>query len=159
MTLYFIIFAIITTLIHLAYKKAFKDENKRIEIILLNFIVVVIGGSSLLAAAGHLLIPNQIAESIGWSPGSPFQTEVGLANLGFGIAAVMGIWFRKGFWLSTIISSGIFLFGDGIGHVYQMVAHGNYSENNAGIIMYTDFLIPIAGLLLYLRYNKSLKIS
>ncbi|HCA41951.1 MAG TPA: hypothetical protein DEP28_01715 [Bacteroidetes bacterium] len=157
MTLFFIILALVTTLIHLAVKKAFKDEPKRIEIILLNFIVVIIGGSSLLAAAGHLLIPDQIAESIGWPTGSPFQTEVGLANLGFGIAAVMGIWFRKTFWLSTIISSGVFLFGDGVGHVYQMIAHGDYAENNAGIIMYTDFLIPIAGLILYSRYNKSLK--
>lgn len=38
----------------------------------------------IIGASGHTLNADAIAEFIGWPTSSPFQTEVGPANLAFG---------------------------------------------------------------------------
>lgn len=44
-----------------------------------------VGLMSLWAATGHIFFPQQAAAAIGWQT-SPFQFEVGVANLGIGLA-------------------------------------------------------------------------
>ena len=39
------------------------------------------------AALGHIVFPARVAQAIGW-PTSPFQFEVGVANLGIGLAGL-----------------------------------------------------------------------
>jgi Family of unknown function (DUF6790) len=46
-----------------------------------------VGLMGLWAAVGHLLFPAESAQAIGWAT-SPFQSEVGSANLGLGLAGL-----------------------------------------------------------------------
>lgn len=95
------------------------------------------------AFIGHVFFPQQSAASIGWAP-SPFQYEVGVANLGLGLACIYAAF--RGFEarIAAAIVAGCFLLGAGIGHIRDIVATGNLAAGNAGPIMFTDFLTPIA---------------
>jgi len=114
------------------------------------------------AGFGHLVFPDRVAMSIGWPAGSPFQREVGLWDLSIGVTGLLCLKVRPmGFWLATVIAFGIFSIGAGIGHVYELVVHGNASINNAGPVMYMDLLYPVflgALLALYDRMKKRMQI-
>ena len=92
----------------------------------------------------HTFFGEISARFIGWQP-SPFQAEVGFASLGF--AAVGFLAFRGSFELrlAAILAPALFLLGAAAGHVYDMVHAGNFAPGNAGIIFYTDIIIPIMG--------------
>ncbi|WFN33866.1 hypothetical protein L1S32_08420 [Methanogenium sp. S4BF] len=101
--------------------------------------------------------PVQVAESIGWPPGSPFQREVGMWDVAMGIVGLLCLKFRsEGYWTATIIGTGIFLIGAGLGHVYEMVANGTFAPNNAGAMMHIDLFYPLvlAGLLVMLHKKR-----
>lgn len=120
-----------------------------LEASLLDAIVWLIGVNGIVAGSGHLFFPDPVADSIGWPRGTPWQWEVGLAGLGWGVLGVMAPAFERPFWLATIIVASIFLFGAAIGHVRQLVASHNRSPGNAGAILYTDILIPLIVIALY----------
>lgn len=117
-----------------------------------------LGLSYVYAGFGHLVFPDQVAMSIGWAQGSPFQREVGLWDLSIGITGLLCIKFRSvGFWSATIIAFGIFSIGAGIGHVYELVVHGDISINNAGPVMYIDLLYPLFLGALLMQYDRMKK--
>jgi hypothetical protein len=154
-SLVFFIIGLIIAIIQLAVSKSFTNKGRRYEIILLYYIVFVIGINGILDFFAHTVYAVQTAESIGWPPNNPFQTEVAFANLSYGVAGIVSIWLRGRFWLAAIITSGVFLFSAGVGHIYQISVNHNYSVNNAGMILYTDLLTPIIGLILYFLYTKN----
>jgi hypothetical protein len=154
MTLALFAIGLVIASIQLAASKSFGNKERRYELILLYFLVIPTGVMGILAFFAHTVYSVETAESIGWPPNNPFQTEVAFANLSYGVAGILCIWFRGKFWLATIITNGIFLFCDGIGHIQQMISKNNFSMNNAGIILYTDLLFPIIGLILYFLYSK-----
>jgi hypothetical protein len=101
-------------------------------------------------------MPDQVAASIGWEAGSPFQREVGMWDLSLGIVGVLCLVFRdEGFWTATVIGTGIFSLSAGLGHVYELVVHGDTAVYNAGAVMYLDLFYPIIlGALLVLYHVK-----
>jgi hypothetical protein len=105
---------------------------------LLNGLVYLVGVTGIIGASGHLLKADDVARSIGWPPGSPFQWEVGVADLGWGVLGVMCPAYGRGFWLATIIVSSIFLIGAAVGHVKQMVVAKNFAPGNAGAVFVAD---------------------
>jgi Family of unknown function (DUF6790) len=56
-----------------------------VESFLLWFLVIVVGFGSLYAFVGHAFVADDVARSIGWPTGSPFQFEVALHNLAIGV--------------------------------------------------------------------------
>ncbi|MCS0504139.1 DUF6790 family protein [Ancylobacter mangrovi] len=118
---------------------------------LLRYILVFpVGLMGLWAFMGHVFFAEQAAAAIGWAT-SPFQFEVGMANLGIGLAGIIGAFVRSaGFRAAVGVVMVGFLGGAGVGHVVQIAQTGNMAAGNAGPILYTDFLTPIAvlGLLL-----------
>ena len=106
-----------------------------------NAVVYLIGAPAFGGGIAHMFYGPPIAESIGWQP-SPFQWEVGGANLGLGIAGVMASSFDRDYWLAVIIVAMGFLWVAGIGHIREIVKQHNYAVSNAGPILFTDFLIP-----------------
>lgn len=52
---------------------------------LLNGLVWLIGVNGIVAGSGHLFLPGPVADSIGWPRGTPWQWEVGLAGVGYGV--------------------------------------------------------------------------
>jgi hypothetical protein len=93
----------------------------------------------------HVFFSEMAAAFIGWQT-SPFQKEVGFASLGFSAVAFLAF---KGGWgmrLAAILGPACFLWGAAGGHVMQMVEAHNYAPGNAGVIFYTDILLPLFGL-------------
>jgi hypothetical protein len=116
---------------------------------LLNALVWLIGVNGIVAGSGHLFVPDPVADSIGWPKGTPWQWEVGLAGLAWGVLGVMSPSFGRDFWLATIIATSIFLLGAAVGHVRQLLTAHNLSPGNAGAILYTDIAIPVITVALY----------
>lgn len=135
------IFSAFFSVIRAKQRKTFTFICERLLAEVLLFPVGLLG---LWAALGHIAFPDQSAAAIGWAP-SPFQTEVGLANLGIGIAGLIGYVYRDwGYRLGVSAVTGVFLLGAAAGHVFQMYASGNLAAGNAGPILYTDVLTPLA---------------
>jgi uncharacterized protein DUF6790 len=111
-------------------------------------LAVNIGVAGLMAAFAHTARAAETARSIGWAPGSPFQFEVAMANLGFGIAGLLCVWLAGLFWWATAIASGTFLLGAAYGHIRDILVNGNRAPGNAGVILYTDILVPVVHLVL-----------
>jgi hypothetical protein len=109
--------------------------------------VFPLGLQGLWAFVGHVFFAEESAASIGWAS-SPFQYEVGVANLGLGLASLYAAF--RGFEarLAVAIAGACFLVGAGIGHIRDIVEAGNFAPGNAGPIMVTDFLTPVAVLVL-----------
>lgn len=115
----------------------------------MNAVLFLIGSSGIGNGIAHLFFGPAIARSIGWQPG-PFQFEVGAANLGIGIAGVVGAFYGPEFWLAVIIVDLVFLFLAGAGHIREIARNKNFSINNAGPILFLDFLMPAFTLFLWI---------
>ncbi len=127
-----------------------------IEALLRAILLFPVGLMGLWAFMGHVFFPEQAAASIGWAP-SPFQFEVGMANLGIGLAGLIGAFVGSpGFRAAVAVVMAGFLGGAGVGHILQILHTGNLAAGNAGPILYTDFLGPLAlfALLLLQRVSR-----
>ena len=108
----------------------------------------LIGLNGLLLGSGHLFNPAPVAASIGW-PTSPFQAEVGLANISYGVLGVTASSFERPYTLAAIIAFSIFMLGAAAGHVRSMVRDHNFAAGNAGYIFWYDILAPLLLIVLY----------
>jgi hypothetical protein len=115
-----------------------------------------VGVGGLFGFMGHTMRAEEVAKSIGWPAGNPFQLEVAMTNLAFGVLGLLCIKFRDNFWTATILGYGIFLEGAGCVHIHEIVKSGNWSINNAGPILVADVLFPIflLGLLILSKYGR-----
>ena len=77
---------------------------RRSEALLIPFFIVGVAGSGIGGFIAHLFISDEIADSIGWPTGSPFQLEVGFANLAIGILGAVAAGRRDGFREATVIA-------------------------------------------------------
>jgi hypothetical protein len=122
---------------------------------LLNWILLLpIGVSGIWAAVFHLFFPEIAAADIGWEP-SPFQFEVGMADLALGATACISFWRSLDFKAAVVISNAIFLLGDAIGHVGQMIAAGNFAPGNAGVPFFGDLVFRVLALILLIIVQRS----
>ena len=111
-----------------------------------------IGISGLWAGIGHVFFPAMAASYIGWQT-SPFQLEVGMADLAIGITACISAFRSWDFRAATVCAASVFLLGDAVGHVHQMLAAGNFAPGNAGVPFFMDVICPLLaiGLLIATR--------
>jgi hypothetical protein len=117
-------------------------------------LLLPIGVTGLWAAVFHLFFPEIAAADIGWEP-SPFQFEVGMADLAMGAAACISFWRSLDFKAAVVIINAVFLLGDAIGHVGQMIAAGNFASGNAGIPFLGDLILPVLTLILLVIVQRS----
>jgi hypothetical protein len=108
----------------------------------------LIGIGGFILGSGHLVQPAPVAASIGW-PTSPFQWEVGLASLGFGVLGVTASSFDRDYTLAAIIVYSVFMLGAAVGHVRSMIREHNFAPGNAGFIFWYDILAPALLISLY----------
>jgi len=120
------------------------------------FLFFSIGISYLYNAVAHVAFGRMAAQLIGWAD-SPFQLEVGFASLGFAAVGLLAPWRSFDMRLAAILGPTLFLWGAAGGHIYQIVVAGNHAPGNAGVILYTDILLPVIGLgLLWLQHRHGL---
>lgn len=105
--------------------------------------VFPVGVMGLWAASGHIFAPEMAAAAIGWQT-SPFQFEVGVANLGLGVAGLFAAYRGFDARLGVNLVLACFLMGAGVGHLREIMQAGNFAPGNAGPILFTDFLTPLA---------------
>jgi hypothetical protein len=124
-----------------------------IEALLFYFLMFSVGFSYLYNFVLHTFFGAMTARFIGWED-SPFQAEVGFASLGFAVVGFLACWRSFDLRLAAIVGPALFLWGAAGGHIYQIMHARNFAPGNAGVILYTDILIPILGfVLLWLQHR------
>ena len=151
---FFVSLAILITVLRVIFTKRPRNANNVLEIILVTFIVVYIGVGSLMSGFSHIFMGESIAQQIGWQT-SPFEYEVGIANLVIGVLAILCIWFRKEMLLATVVASCIWVFGDSIGHIREMIEYHNYAPMNSGVFIWVANLVCLFILIIYIAYRVS----
>jgi hypothetical protein len=111
------------------------------------YVFFSVGVCYLYNAIVHMFFGQMAAAFIGWAD-SPFQFEVGTASLGFAVVGFLAAFRSFDLRLGAVIPFSIFTLGAAAGHVREMITAGNFAPGNAGVIFYTDFVIPPFGLLL-----------
>jgi hypothetical protein len=157
MVWYLNIVAMVTlTGLHLWLGKRPVNGTRVTEVLLLYLLVIFIGVGGLVGFLGHTFKAREIAMKIGWQP-SPFQFEVAMANLAFGVLGTLCLWQRGKFWTATGIGSAIFLLGCAYGHLREMIIQGNFAPYNAGpVLMVNDLAVPLMILiLLWVRRHQA----
>jgi hypothetical protein len=148
--LFFALLAVIAASIHIAVSIRRRSSLASIaQTFLLYFLLIYVGLMGLLTAYAHVFRPVQTSASIGWST-SPYEYEVGMADLTVGVLGVLCVWFRGGFWLATAIANAVWLLGDAIGHIRQMMINNDHAANNSGIFLYCEIVFPIVIVILAL---------
>jgi len=117
-------------------------------------LLLVAGGAGLWSALFHLAFPDIAAALIGWKD-SPFQFEVGMADLAIGAAACLSFWRDLSFKAAVVMINAIFLLGDAVGHVRQMIAANNFAPGNAGTPFFIDIILPVATIALLFAARRS----
>lgn len=112
------------------------------EIIFRWTILFAVGFTGLYAAVMHIFFQDIAAPAIGWTP-SPFEYEVGIADLAFGVLGILAFNASYPFRLATVIGVTVWFWGVAIGHIYQIMQMQNYSIGNAGSWLWMDLLIPL----------------
>ena len=105
-------------------------------------VLMPLGCTAIYAFIMHAFYPDFTAQTIGWA-NSPFQFEVAMANLGFGVIAILSFWASYGFRLATVIGNACWLWGDAVGHIYQMYSQHNFTTGNAGSWFWMDLIVPL----------------
>lgn len=138
--------------IHLFASKEPRTPLRVTELFLLYQLVFSVGLTSLLAFYGLTFMTDFVAAFSGW-PTCPFAKLLGNVNLAFATLGILCIWIRGNFWLATILGTSIWLLGDAITHIIDMVVNHNYADGNIGATLYTDILIPVVLLITYAFYR------
>ena len=102
----------------------------RIEIVVMYLLAISVGANGLGGAFGHLFLSDLVAEGIGWETGSPFQLEMGFANLALGVLGIVAISRGRDFRLATIIATTVIGGGATIVHLMDIASHGNLAPGN-----------------------------
>src|SRR6202042_2011684 len=110
-------------------------------------LLLPIGITGLWAGAFHVFLPATAAALIGWQV-SPFQFEVGMADLAIGVTACIAFWRDLSFKAAAVCAASVFLLGDAIGHVREMMVAGNFASGNAGLPFYMDIICPTLAIIL-----------
>ncbi len=108
------------------------------------FVFWTIGVLYLYNAVFHIFFGQMAAAFIGWAD-SPFQLEVGTASLGFAAVGFLAAFASFDLRLAAILGPAIFMLGAAGGHIYQMITAHNFAPGNAGIIFWSDIVLPLLG--------------
>ena len=148
-TIAFLGLTIVCIAAHMIVKRKNLSAARAVDIALMYLLLFNVGLTGLFAFYGHAFRADEVAMSIGWAPGSPFQFEIAMTNLAFGILGLLCLFFKDGFWLATGLGYAIFLFGAAFVHIRDIVTAGNLAVNNAGPLLYLgDIALPLLLLIL-----------
>lgn len=148
-TITFFVIGVIVAVIVVAVKRPAKHEA--ISVFFNWFLFFAIGVTYVFNGIMHTVFGDMSAASIGWE-NNGFQAEVGFASLGIGIVGLMAFPRRMPYSLklAALVGPACFLWGAAGTHIVDIVTTGNLAPNNAGVILYTDILIPVIGLALWI---------
>jgi hypothetical protein len=152
-TLTFLVIGLVASFVSLLRTPKPRTLAIAIEALFFYFLMFSIGFGFLYNFVLHTFFGEMTARFIGWAD-SPFQAEVGFASLGFSAVGFLAC--RRSFdlRLAAVVGPALFLLGAAGGHIYQLMKTSNFAPGNAGVILYTDILIPVIGfVLLWLQHR------
>jgi hypothetical protein len=149
----FLAIGLVASLVAIARAPAPRSTALVVDRLIAWHVFVGLGAANLLNFVFHVFFGRMAAAFIGWAD-SPFQLEVGMASLGFSAVAFVAAFRSFDLRLAAILGPALFSLGAAAGHAYQMVVAHNFAPGNAGVIFYTDILIPLFGFaLLWLQHR------
>jgi hypothetical protein len=143
-TLTFFVLGLVASAIALWHTRQPRSFAVVVEALFSYFLLFSIGLASFYNFVLHVFFGEMAASFIGWAD-SPFQLEVGFASLGM---AAVGLLAFKGSFdmrLAAIVAPACFLWGAAGVHIYEMITAHNFAPGNAGVIFYSDILVPVVG--------------
>ena len=150
----FTLIAVVGASVHLAFSPKRRGSGAAIAgIYLLYLLFFYVGAMGVLTAYAHVFRPIETSASIGWQT-SPYEYEVGMADLTVGVLGVLCLKFGGNFWLATALANAVWLLGDAVGHVRQMTINNNHASNNSGVFLVTEFIMPLVILSLTLYHRR-----
>jgi len=151
--LFFAVPALVFASIHLAFSRTRRGSSAAIaETSLVYLFFIYVGLMGVLTAYAHVFRPVQTSATIGWST-SPYEYEVGMADLTVGVLGILCVWFRGNFWLATAIANFVWLEGDAVGHFRGILLDNNHASNNSGLFLYVEIMVPALILFLTLFHR------
>ncbi len=120
---------------------------------LANAVTYLIGWAGVGAGISHILFGRRISKTIGFEK-SPYELEVGFADLAMGVVALLASGYAPEFSLAVIMINAIFRVGCGIGHVRSMIRDRNYAINNTAIL-FVDFVVPAFLIVTYYAVGRA----
>lgn len=155
-TLSFLVIGVVFSLVALSRAARPLSAPAVVEKFLFWFLFFSIGCAFLYNGILHVGAPDLAAKFIGWA-NSPFQIELGFASIGFGVVGLIAPWKSLHMRFAAVAPVACFLWGAAGVHIRSMISDENFDSGNAGVIFWTDILIPLAGLILIWlqrRYEK-----
>jgi len=144
---------ILATVIALFHKIFWWRTLSLSEIIYRWFSLLPLGITSLYLFGMHMFYPGYIAAILGWA-NSPFQFEVAIANLAFGLIAIISFRASYGFRLATVIGTTCWLWGNALTSIYQMAMNNHFVFDVAGPWCWLDILVPLLLILSLKRIHR-----
>lgn len=152
-TLTFLVVGLVASAISIARARRPLTTPAVVEKLFFWFIFFSFGAAYVYNGFFHTVMHEMAAQLIGWAD-SPFQIELGFASLGLGLVGLIAPWKSFHMRFAAIVPLTVFLWGAAGVHIHSMIAEGNFAPGNAGIIFWTDILVPLAGLVfLWLQYR------
>lgn len=147
------ILAIILILFNLLIRR---KTTRRSSIIYRWITLLPLGIALLFAFFIHAFYADIAATTLGWDI-SPFQFEVAMANLGFGVVGVLAFFHSFGFRLANVIGSTCYLWGDAVGHIRDMILHHTFNPGPAGSWFVIDIIVPLILIICIIRLARGRK--
>lgn len=127
----FSVLPVLLAALHVRLDTSVKDRLWKAEVYLIYLFMVGVGASGLSGFFGHVFTPDAVAESIDWPKGSPFQQEMGFANLALGVLGIIAAGRRDGFREATVIAVTIVGVGATVVHAIDIAQEGNLAPGNS----------------------------
>ncbi|MEP9376782.1 DUF6790 family protein [Aquabacter sp. CN5-332] len=96
-------------------------------------LLLSVGVEALWAGLFHVFFPHIAAASIGWQV-SPFQFEIGVADISIGIVGIVAFWRSLDFKEAAVWYITLFYIGVAIGHVREAMS-GDMAPDNFGLLL------------------------
>lgn len=125
----FLVLPLLLAGIVIAVDKSVNTRERRLEVFLV-YLLAFSAAGGIAGAMGHFFASDAVAESIGWETGSPFQLEMGFANLAVGVLAAIAVGRRDGFREATVIGGAILSVGAFAVHMLDIIQAGNLAPGN-----------------------------
>ena len=152
-TLTFFVLGLLASAIALWHTRQPRTPAVVVEALFAYFLLFSIALANLYNFVMHVFFGKQAAAFIGWDD-SPFQTEVGFASLGMAVVGLLAFKGSLDLRLAAIVAPACFLWGAAGVHIYEMVTAHNFAPGNAGVIFYSDLLVPVLGFIfLWLQHR------
>jgi hypothetical protein len=148
----FILLPILIPLVQIQFDRAANTHERKIELFLIYLFGLGVAGSGIGGFFSHFFLSDAVAESIGWSAGSPFQLEVAFANLAIGTLGLIATARRDGFREAAVIAATIFSVGASVVHFMDIIASGNLAPGNT--LQNINNLVRPALLILFLTASR-----